>query len=419
MLGLVLQHARGKRRRVRSIKGWIIRCRPGNLVVVATASVIVRQRTQSAGLTALLFLFSCVVGQVAPAQSTSSAKSPAEEERRLLQAAAREPNNLQVLGSLGEYYLQNERWHESVRWLARAYALSGRSETIGYDLAYVTMQAGDLESAKHQIDSMLAEADNAKLRSLLGEVDDRRGDYLTAAREYHRAAEMDSSESNIFDLATFLLQHKKYVGSLDDSIKFFRYGVAQFPRSSRMMVGLGVALYAANEYDEAVRVFCRAVDLDPKDQRSIQFLGRASRVSPALAEEVDRRLKDFAERYPDNAATNYFYALSLWERGGGAEHRNLAQIERLLHKAETLSPGWYEPHYQLGVLYESEARYPDALREMSRAVKIDPDFFPAHYRLAVLYNRIGERDEAAAEASLVKRLKERDSDNAPDHDVTK
>jgi tetratricopeptide (TPR) repeat protein len=378
----------------------------------------VGQRTQSVGLTALLFLLCCVGGQAAPAQSTSSAKIPADEERRLRQAAAREPNNLQVLGSLGEFYLQNEKWHESVRWLTKAYALSGRSETIGYDLAYVTMQAGDLESAKLQIETMLAQAENAKLHSLLGEVDDRGGDYLTAAREYHRAAEMDSSESNIFDLASFLLQHKKYVGSLDDSITFFRYGVAHFPHSSRMMVGLGVALYAANEYDEAVRVFCTAVDLDPKDQRSIQFLGRASRVSPALAEEVDRRLKDFAERYPDNAATNYFYALSLWERGGGEEHRNLTQIESLLHRAEILSPGWYEPHYQLGVLYESEARYPDALREMNRAVKIDPDFFPAHYRLAILYNRTGERDKATAEASIVKRLKERDSDIAPDHDVT-
>ena len=79
---------------------------------------------------------------------------------------------------------------------------------------------------------------------------------MDAAKEYHRAAELDPSESNIFDLATFLLQHKKYVGSLDDSIKFFRYGVAQYPRSSQMMVGLGVALYADNEYDEAVRVFC-------------------------------------------------------------------------------------------------------------------------------------------------------------------
>jgi tetratricopeptide (TPR) repeat protein len=101
-------------------------------------------------------------------------------------------------------------------------------------------------------------------------------------------------------------------------------------------------------------------------------------VSPELAQEVDRRLHDFAERYPDNAAPNYFYALSSWERGGGDAGKDADKIEQLLKKAEALSPGWYEPHYQLGVVYEAQKRDADAIREMSRAVKIDPDFFPAH-----------------------------------------
>jgi tetratricopeptide (TPR) repeat protein len=378
----------------------------------------VEQRIQSVRFAAILCLLFPVGGQVALAQTAHAARNSAEEEKSLLQAATREPDNLQAVGSLGEYYLRNEKWHESERWLAKAYALSSGDEAVGYDLAYATMQAGDLDGAKREIEKMLGQTDNARLHNLLGEVDDRRADYVTAAREYHRAAEIDPSESNIFDLATFLLQHQKYVGFLDDSIKFFRYGVAQFPQSSRMMVGLGVALYAANEYDEAVRVLCAAVDMDPQDRRPIQFLGRASRVSPALAEEVNRRLKDFAERYPDNAATNYFYALSLWKRNGGDGGSDLDAIGHLLHKAEALSPGWYEPHYQLGVLYESEKFYPDAIHEMIRAVKIDPDFFPAHFRLAVLYNKTGQRAEAVTEASIVRRLKEKDSDNEPGHDVT-
>jgi tetratricopeptide (TPR) repeat protein len=265
---------------------------------------------------------------------------------------------------------------------------------------------------------MLKRKDSARLHSLFGAVDERRANYVDAAKEYHRAAEIEPTESNIFDLATFLLRHKRYVGFLDDSIKFFRYGAGQFPRSSQMMVGLGVALYAANEYDEAVRVLCAAVDMDPTDRRPIQFLGRARRVSPDLAREVDQRLKEFVERYPENAATNYFYALSLWERGGGEEGRNLPRIQTLLRKAEILSPTWYEPHYQLGVLYEAEQRYADAIHEMQAAVKIDPDFFPAHFRLAVLYNRTGKRPQAAAEASAVKWLKEKDNGDGTDHDVT-
>ena len=37
--------------------------------------------------------------------------------------------------------------------------------------------------------------------------------------------------------------------------------------------------------------------------------------------------------------------------------KDVDKIERLLKKAEALSPGWYEPHYQLGVVYEA----PEAL----------------------------------------------------------
>ncbi len=387
----------------------------GALSTCETKSV--RKRSQCVAVVCITSLLLQMGTSHVFAQSGSSAAS-AEKERELLQAVQRDPNNLQVVGSLGEYYLHHEQWPQCVRWLTRAYQLSSGDANVGYDLAFAMMQAGNLDAAQRQVEQLLDKAGTAKLHGLLAEVEDRRGAYVDAAKEYHRAAELEPSESNIFDLATFLLQHKKYVGFLDDSIKFFRYGVAQYPRSSQMMIGLGVALYADNRYDEAVRVFCAAVDLDSNDRRPIQFLGRASRVSPELAQEVDRRLQDFAQRYPENAATNYFYALGLWERGGGDQGRELGKIERLFRKAESLAPEWYEPHYQLGVVYEAQQRYDDAIREMNQAVKIDPDFFPAHYRLAVLYNRVGQRTAAAAEASAVKRLKEKDSDETS-HDVSR
>jgi tetratricopeptide (TPR) repeat protein len=357
------------------------------------------------------------IRQPAAGQEHTS-QNPASEERTLLQSATREPNNVQVVTALGEYYLHREIWRESARWLTRAYALSGDAATA-YDLAFAWMQAGELDQAKQQIEAAVKRTDTARLHNLLGEVDGLREDNLEAAREYHRAAEMDPSQENIFDLATFLLQHKKYVGALDDSIKFFRFGVAHYPRSSQMMVGLGVALYAASQYDEAVRVLCAAVDLDPGDRRPIQFLGRASRVSPELAQEVDRRLREFAERYPDNAATNYFYALNLWERGGGNAGAGVDKVERLLKKAEALSPQWYEPHYQLGVVYQAENRDADAIREMRQAVKIDPEFFPAHYRLAILYKRVGQKQQADIEAAAVKQLKDKDTEDEARHDVSR
>lgn len=339
------------------------------------------------------------------ASASDHAQEQPSEERTLLLNAERDPKDLQSVESLGEYYLHNERWQKSEHWLAKAYAVSGGSEPIGYDLAYACMQAGNLDDAKGYIEQTIKRADSARLHNLLGEVEERHVDFLEAAKEYHRAAEIDPSESNIFDLAMFLLQHKQYVGFVDESIKFFRYGVSKYPRSSKMMVGLGVALYASAQYDEALRVLCAAVDLDPEDRRPVEFLGKARKVSPELAKEVDRRLQDFAERYPENAATNYYYAVSLWERGGGEEGRNTDKIEALFRKAETEDPAWYEPHFQMGVLLQNEKRYPEAIREMMRTAKLKPDFGPAHYRLAMLYGQTGEKSLAAREWAIIQSIK--------------
>lgn len=361
--------------------------------------------------TALLLTLAAVDTETAHGQS----KSGSAEERRLLDAVKQAPKSGQAAGTLGEWYLHQEEWTKSLPWLTKAYRLTGDG-TIGNELAYAQEQAGDLDGAQSQIEQMLKQQETAKLHSLLGEVKDRRGDAQAAMREYYRAAQLDPSEQTVFELAMFLLQHKQYVGGLQDSIKFFRYGVEHYPQSSQMRVGLGVALYADSQYDEAVKVFCAAVDLDPKDRRPVEFLGRARKVSPELAGEVDRRLRDFVERYPESAATNYFYALSLWDRGN--ESKDLGQIEELLKKAESIAPDWYEPHYQLGVVYQSENRYSEAIAEMKRAVKIDGDFYPAHYRLAQLYRRTGDSRHAIAEAALVKQLKSTEGEQTSSHDTS-
>ncbi len=346
------------------------------------------------------------------------AQTTPAREQELLSAAQHEPGNVRAAAALGEYYFHEKRWTASAQWLGKAYALSQSDAAIGYDLALAWMNAGALDKAKAQVNALQQSQDSAKLHSLMAEIDDRSGADRDAALEYHRAAELEPTEDHIFDLATYLLQHKQYVGALDDAIKFYRYGVEKYPRSARMRVGLGVALYAASNYDDAVKVLCEAVDLDPKDTRPLQFLGRASRVSPALAPDVDARLKDFAMRYPENAAADYFYALALWERGGGEQGQHVDEIEQLLRKAERIDPKWYEPHYQLGVVYESQSRYADALAEMKRAAAIDPEYFPAHYRLAMLYQRAGLHAEAQKEAALVQRLKAKDADGGSRHDVT-
>ena len=142
----------------------------------------VRKLSQCVALVWILTLLLQIGTQRTCAQSGSTNNS-AEKERELLQAAQREPNNLQVVGSLGEYYFHREQWPQSVRWLTRAYQLSGGDAAVGYDLAFALTEAGDLKAAQRQVEQLLNKDDTAKLHSLLAEVDDKCGAYVDAAKE--------------------------------------------------------------------------------------------------------------------------------------------------------------------------------------------------------------------------------------------
>jgi tetratricopeptide (TPR) repeat protein len=210
------------------------------------------------------------------------------------------------------------------------------------------------------------------------------------ARQLERTARLDPSENNLFDLGSYLLQHDGFAPGLT----VFDYGVSRYPQSARLRVGLGVALYSLGRYAEAVERLCQAVDLDPRDTKALDFLGKVYNLSPQYANEVAKRLARFVALYPDNAAANYYYALSLGSRG-----------ERYLQKAVQLDPAFTDAHYQLGLLSEGAGEPAKAIAQYQIAIRQRPAFSQAHYRLARLYQKSGQPDRAKKEFALLKTLK--------------
>src|SRR5246127_4647838 len=99
---------------------------PGRGIARATTTCetkSVRKLSQCVLLVWMLTLLFQISTSRICAQSGPTSHS-AEKERDLLQAVQRDPNNLQVVGSLGEYYFHREQWPQCVRWLTRAYQLS-------------------------------------------------------------------------------------------------------------------------------------------------------------------------------------------------------------------------------------------------------------------------------------------------------
>jgi tetratricopeptide (TPR) repeat protein len=333
-------------------------------------------------------------------------------EQALLEAAKKNPTDFNAQQRLGEFYLQQNRFPEGILSLEKAQRLNPQDYNSGYDLSLAYLNSGDTVKASAQLQRMIGQHETAELDNLLAETNERSGEIKSAAAEYHRAAELDPSEQNIFDLASFLLQHKNYEGFLANALTFFRYGVEKYPQSAKLMVGLGVTFYAENKYDDAVETLCAAVDLNPADPKPFQFLGKVGRVSPALIPDIRKRLEKFVRLYPDNGPAIYYYAMSLWQRSNAepAADLNLGKIEVLLKQAVAAAPDFYEVHYQLGILYQDQLKYPDAIQEFVKTVELRPDFNRAHYRLVLLYNRTNQKKLADEHLAILKQIKQEDAE---------
>ena len=280
-------------------------------------------------------------------------------------------------------------------------------------------------------DTVARNPQDPALHHLLGDVEEKLGNPLDAVREYQRAAELEPSESNLFDWGTELLTHR----ALEPATEVFTKGNRLFPKSVRMLVALGVASYARGSYEQAARCLVNASDLAPDNPTPYLFLGKMQSVETTPSEGSVERLRRFAQMQPDNALANYYYAVSLSKQSASAtdtrrdndrDNDRSARVESLLQKAVHLDPKFGAAYLQLGILYSHRADFPRAISAYQRAIEVTPEAVSpeqvtpeinetlevSHYRLAQAYLRTGDKVRAQEELQLHARLAKKIKDNA-------
>jgi tetratricopeptide (TPR) repeat protein len=320
------------------------------------------------------------------------------EFRRAVQA---EPENFSVNHNFGEFYARAGQADAAIPYLERAQRAEPSSYGNGYDLALAYEHAGMRKEARQQIQDLLKRKDTAELHDLLGEIEEASGNYVVAANEYQRAAHMDPSESNIYHWGSELLLHQ----TLNPAIEVFSEGVKRYPNSPRLAVGLGLALYWRNNYDDAVKALVKATDLAPSDPRPYYFLSKAYDRSRSQADEVIKRFRRLAQLQPQNGLAVYYYAMSLW-KGKQTESSSsyLDQVESLLKSAIRLDPSFAQAHVNLGNLYSQQRKYAEAVPEYQEALKLDAKLADAHYHLGQVYVHLDQKDLAQKEFQIHQQL---------------
>ena len=317
-------------------------------------------------------------------------------------ALALAPKSYDANHNLGEFYIQTGKVSEAQPLLEQAQQINPASYDNGYDLAMADYVLGKRDAARQVVNDMVKLKDTGELRNLLGQIDEKDGKYVEAANDFEAAAHLDPSEDNLFDWGSEMLLHRTY----EPAIAIFQQGERRFPRSPRVLIGLGLAYYSRGKYDEAIKALMGAADLNPSDPRCYVFLSKAYNSSPLQADEVVRRFRRYAELEPTNALAQYYYAVSMW-KGKRVEDSgvDLIAVESLLQKAVGLDDSLAEAHVQLGNLYADQHKYDKSIPQYMRALALDPNLSDAHYRLGTDYVHVGEKDNAQKEFAVYQKLR--------------
>lgn len=342
------------------------------------------------------------VARTSLAATLNHAGQTAEAGEQFRQALELSPQDFDANHNLAEFYVQSGRLADARPLLETAQRINPASYDNGYDLAMADFLSGHLAEARQVVQDLEQKKNTGELHNLRGQIEEKDGKYITAINEFETAAHMDPSEDNLFDWGSELMLHRTY----DPAIEVFQTATQRYPKSPRLMIGLGMALDLRGKYDDAVKALLAAADLDPTDARCYVFLSKAYDSSPNQAQEVIQRFKRYADLEPDNAQALYYYALSQWKgKRAGDAGLDLQTIEALLEKSIALNASLPETHVQLGNLYADQHAYAKSIPEYERALELDPNLSDAHYRLGTDYVHTGQKERAASEFAIYQKLR--------------
>jgi tetratricopeptide (TPR) repeat protein len=303
-----------------------------------------------------------------------------------------------------------------------------------YRAGFSLMQQGKLREAGEVLQSAIQLSPTfTEAHEALGIVFLRELDTAGAEREFTSALRLNPKSVDArVNLGTVLIEEKRYseamwemlgvlrsnpkyvpaIGTLSfildqlgdnaAAVVYLQAAIRSVPSSADLYVFLGSHQYEAGKYSEAIEVFRKALELNPRSDRAHYGLGLASLKKDPLngVPEAVREFKTALRFNPRNARAHF-------ELGALAVQENdLDAAVADLEKAIQLQPDLAEAYGELGKVYEHEGRLDDAEMAFRAAVRLEPHMTLALYHLARVLQARGSTDEAKAYFDQERQLQE-------------
>jgi tetratricopeptide (TPR) repeat protein len=297
-----------------------------------------------------------------------------------------EPDDLDVLLTLGNLYLQAERPEEAIEQYQQALFVEPETEAPPFESEEL-VDEGRLRDAITALEKLIRKYPGvAPFHVQLGDLYVRAGQDLKAIEQYRLALEAQPS----FLEATVKLgtQHMRQ-GRLVDAAITFNRAVELNDRLITAFVGLGVAQHACGRHRESLATFDLAASLEPS---TTLLFSESARLQLQLEQRqrVGGRADASAE---DDSAPPH--------------DRLIEEALRRHEQALAQTPGHADLHYRYGLLLRQVGRLSEAIEAFRRAVAINPHYSKALVKLAICLKEAGQIDEAIETFTRALRLNDK------------
>jgi tetratricopeptide (TPR) repeat protein len=225
------------------------------------------------------------------------------------------------------------------------------------------------------------------------------GQYLNAAIAWKKAeAIAPLDERSRFTLAMAYVKLNRRDWARPELEKL----AAARPRNPLYLYWLGRLDYDARNYTSAIDNLQKVIELDPKMMRAYDSLGLCYDYLGKFDEAVkvyDRAVELNRLQPKPSPWPHLDLAVSL------ISLNRLAEAEKNLREAIGYDPNLPQAHYQLGRVLEMQGQYEASAQSLNQAAALDPAYPEPHYLLGRIYHRLADEPRSKAEIDLFQQLK--------------
>ncbi len=334
--------------------------------------------------------------------------NPAPTLKRLRAAELPPGQKIEIHLHAAEILSRAGLYAEALTDFEEASSLAPTRADLLFDQALAHFRMAKFDAALAIAVKVKALEDSGSLESLIGDIQEKRGDSLAAVQSYKAAIVLEPSEErHRVALALDLLRHQTF----DAALVVLNQATSLFPQSVRLKILQSLTYYFVDRSADAIRALLDATQLDLHNETAARYLGEITLLDTAVPEPAAvTQVCKFADEQPRNKSADAFCGgiLLRLARDNGETARKMEIFRRLRH-AVRVAPGESIARCQLGEALEWAGEWHEARPQMEACVRLDSDSPEGHYHLSRIYRRLGLTRFANQQTLLQQQATQRQS----------